>query len=248
VPALDEAHDAYGHLLLAVLEGRESHEVMERDDGFIYAGDPSDYLAPYRKWPRTEKRALRFVRGRVLDVGCGAGRAALVLQEKGLEVVAIDESPLAVAVAQRRGVRDARPLALADVDDTLGIFDTVLVLRNNFGLAGTDDDGRRLLERLHSLTSERGRIVTDSVDPARLEPEHRETAAHRIRVRFRTLASPWFRYVMLAPDEVERVVEGSGWRVARIIDDGSPRYGIVLERTSRPVRRPPKRAPRPRAR
>jgi SAM-dependent methyltransferase len=230
VPPLDEAHDAYGQLLLAVLEGRESHEIIERDDGFIYAGDPADYLTPYRKWPPMEKRALRFVRGRVLDIGCGAGRAALVLQEKGLEVVAVDESPLAVEVARRRGVRDARALALADVGPELGIFDTVLILRNNMGLAGADAAGRRLLERLHALTSGRGRIVTDSVDPARLEPEHRETAKHRIRVRYRTYASPWFRYVMLAPDEVERLVEGSRWRVARILDDGSPRYGIVLEK------------------
>jgi SAM-dependent methyltransferase len=230
VPPLDEAQDAYGQLLLAVLEGRESHEITERDDGYVYAGDPADYLAPYRKWPRTEKRALRFVRGRVLDVGCGAGRAALVLQEKGLEVVAIDESPLAVEVARRRGVRDARPLALTDVDPELGPFDTVLILRNNMGLAGTDAAGRRLLERLHALTSKRGRIVTDSVDPTRLEPEHRETAGRRIRVRYRTYASPWFRYVMLPPDEVERLVESSGWRVAKVLDDGSPRYGIVLEK------------------
>jgi SAM-dependent methyltransferase len=230
LPALDEAHDAYGQLLLAVLEGRESHEIMERDDGFIYAGDPADYLAPYRAWPATEKRAFRFVRGRVLDVGCGAGRAALALQEKGLEVVAIDESPLAGEVARRRGVRDARALGLSDVDAKLGLFDTILILRNNMGLAGTDAAGRRLLRRLASLTSERGRIVTDSVDPARLEPEHRATASRRVRVRYRTYASPWFRYVMLAPDEVERLVAGSGWRVARILDDGSPRYGVVLEK------------------
>ncbi len=227
---LDEAQDAYGRLLLAAYEGRESHEIMERDDGFVYAGDPSDYFEPVRKWPRTERRVLRFVRGRVLDVGCGAGRAALALQEKGLEVVAIDESPLAVEVARRRGVADARPLALCDVDESLGLFDTILILRNNLGLAGTDAAGRRLLLRLHRLTGERGRLVTDSVDPARLEPEHRETANRRIRVRFRTHASPWFRYVMLAPDEVGPLVDGSGWRVARLLDDGSPRYGIVLEK------------------
>ena len=228
MPPLDEAHDAYGQLLLALLEGRESHEVIERDDGYIYAGDPGDYLAPYNKWPRTEKRALRFVRGRVLDVGCGAGRVALVLQEKGLEVVAIDESPLAVEVARRRGVGDTRALALADVDDALGAFDTVLILRNNVGLAGPGDAGRRLLRRLERLTTDRGRIVTDSVDPSRLEPDHRETASRRIRVRYRNYASAWFRYVMLAPQKVELLVAGTGWRVERILDDGSPRYGIVL--------------------
>ncbi|HEX2505778.1 MAG TPA: class I SAM-dependent methyltransferase [Gaiellaceae bacterium] len=231
MPPLDKAHDAYGQLLLAVLEGRDCHEITERDDGFVYAGDPSEYLAPYRKWPATEKRAFRFVRGHVLDVGCGAGRAALALQEKGLDVVAIDESPLAVEVARRRGVLDARALSLADVGPELGVFDTVLILRNNMGLAGTDAAGRHLLERLHTLTSERGRIVTDSVDPTRLPPEHRRTAGRRIRVRFQSYASPWFRYAMVAPEEVEPLVRGTGWRVARMLDDGSPRYGIVLEKS-----------------
>ena len=61
-------HDAYGRLLLAHLEGEPSEEVMERDDGYVYCGDPSDYFAPRRRWPSTERRALRFARGRVLDV------------------------------------------------------------------------------------------------------------------------------------------------------------------------------------
>jgi hypothetical protein len=49
-------------------------------------------------------------------------------------------------------------------------------------------------------------------------------------VRWQHFTTPWFRYLMHAPDEMPRLVENSGWRVARIIDDGSPRYGIVLER------------------
>jgi SAM-dependent methyltransferase len=230
VAPLDDARDAYGHLLLAALEGRESDEIMERDDGLVYAGDPSEYFLPYRKWPSHEKRAMRFVRGRVLDVGCGAGRASLVLQERGHEVVAIDESPLAVQVARRRGVRDARCLGLAEVDDTLGSFDTILILRNNLGLAGSDAAARGLLRRLQGLTTIRGRIVTDSVDPLRLDDEHRESPTHRFRVRFRTYASPWFRYAMFAPGELERLLEATGWHVARLLDDGSPRYGIVLEK------------------
>jgi len=41
--------DAYGQISLAVLEGRQAQEIMERDDGMIYCGDPSDYFAPYRR-------------------------------------------------------------------------------------------------------------------------------------------------------------------------------------------------------
>jgi hypothetical protein len=58
----------------------------------------------------------------------------------------------------------------------------------------------------------------------------RQRATPRYRVRWQHFTTPWFRYLMHAPDEMPRLVEGSGWRVARIIDDGSPRHGIVLER------------------
>ncbi|HJZ61773.1 MAG TPA: methyltransferase domain-containing protein [Miltoncostaeaceae bacterium] len=236
---LDPSEDAYGAILMAVLEGRPALEIIERDDGLIWGGDPADYFAPFRRWPAVERRAMRWVRGRVLDVGTGAGRVSLHLQERGHEVVAIDESPLAVEVARRRGVRDARVCGLADAGEAMGVFDTVLLLRNNFGLA---DDGMRaapLLERLAALTSARGRIVTDSVDPARADPVFRDgapgaPAAPRIRVRWQHRATPWFRYLMLPPEGLERLVAGTGWRVVRVIDDGSPRFAVVLEKASPP--------------
>jgi SAM-dependent methyltransferase len=227
---LRPAQDAYGQILLAVLEGRKAHEIMERDDGFVYCGDPSDYLAPFRRWPAVERRAMRFVRGRVLDVGCGAGRVALHVQARGHEVLAIDESPLAVEVARRRGVRHAEVLRLAGVDASLGLFDTILLLRNNTGLAGTERHTGPLLRRLATLTTERGRLVTDTVHPDRLDPA---AAGRRIRVRWQHYASPWFRYLMLRPAELATLVTGTGWRILRTIDDGSPRYGIVLEREGR---------------
>ena len=64
---------------------------------------------------------MRHVRGRLLDVGVGSGRVALHLQESGHEVLGIDISPLAVEVARRRGVEDARVLAFKDVGPKLGM-------------------------------------------------------------------------------------------------------------------------------
>jgi 2-polyprenyl-3-methyl-5-hydroxy-6-metoxy-1,4-benzoquinol methylase len=114
--------DAFGTWLIDVIEGRTAaHEIVERDDGFI-AVSTFDYVAPVRRWLAVERRALRFVRGRVLDVGCGAGRVALELQSRGQQVVAIDPSPGAVEVARRRGVRDVRLMRLEDVDASLGHF------------------------------------------------------------------------------------------------------------------------------
>jgi len=102
---LTPAEDAFGHLLTDLLAGRRVVEVVERDDGCVFTGEPDYYLAPYRSWWPQERRAMRFVRGRVLDLGCGAGRVGLHLQSRGHEVVGIDVSPLAVEVARRRGAR-----------------------------------------------------------------------------------------------------------------------------------------------
>jgi SAM-dependent methyltransferase len=223
--------DAYGHILLAAFEGRAGHEIMERDDGLIYCGDPSDYFAPFPRWPRVERRAVRFARGRVLDVGCGAGRVSLYLQSRGLEVSAIDTSPIAIDIARKRGVRSARVCSIADAE---GEFDTIVLVRNNFGLAGDPRRAMRLLKRLHRATSEAGRIITDSVDPRRVDPELRRYAGRskepRFRVRFQRLRTPWFRYWMSAPERFAGLVDGTGWRIARIIDDGSPRYAVILEK------------------
>ena len=111
------------------------HEIVERDDGYIESVT-QNYFAPPRRWAPIERRALRWARGRVLDVGVGAGRVALELQRRGREVVAIDVSPGAVEVARRRGVRDVRLLAFEDVDESLGHFDTIVMYGNNFGLFG----------------------------------------------------------------------------------------------------------------
>ena len=129
--------DAYGRLILDHLEGRPAVEIVERDDGFVNAsGGPTAYFAPFRRWPKAERAALHLARGRVLDVGCGAGRVALHLQTRGHEVVGVDISPLAVEVAKRRGARDVRVLSVTKIGRELGRFDTFVMYGSNFGLVG----------------------------------------------------------------------------------------------------------------
>src|SRR5512133_4324470 len=89
------------------------------------------YLAPFRRWPPHHRAGMRYARGRVLDIGSGAGRVALHLQGRGQEVIAIDNSPGAIE-ACRRGVRDARLLSIDEVDGSLGLFDTIVMYGNNF--------------------------------------------------------------------------------------------------------------------
>jgi SAM-dependent methyltransferase len=242
---LKEHEDAYGRLLLAFLEGDTlAKEIVERDDGFINAGlGPAVYFDPFRRWPAHQRRAMRFVRGRVLDVGAGAGRVALHLQERGHDVVAIDISPLAVEVCRRRGVRDARVCRFEDIDDSLGRFDTVVMFGNNFGLFGGAAKAKRMLRRLHRLTKDGGRIVAesrgvyDTDDPEHLGYHERNrrrgrmAGQLRLRIRHRSYATPWFDYLIVSREEMEGLVADTGWRVARFLEGENGVYAAVIEKS-----------------
>ena len=52
----------------------------------------------YEDMPGIEQKALQLVKGKILDVGCGAGSHSLYLQEKGFEVTAIDISENATSI------------------------------------------------------------------------------------------------------------------------------------------------------
>lgn len=114
-------------------------------------------------------------------------------------------------------------------------------MRNNFGPTGKESSAAGVLRRIARITPPSGRIVTDSVDPRQADPiflDYRSRGvalrpgAQRIRVRWQRYRTPWFHDIMLAPAELERLVAGTGWRAARLIDDGSPRYAAVLEKTT----------------
>ncbi len=228
--------DAFGSRLLDALEDPDiSGEIIERDDGYIDVVSMS-YFAPVRKWAPAERRALRSVRGRVLDIGCGAGRVALELQTRGHEVVGIDPSPGAVEVSRRRGVKDVRQMRFEDVDESLGHFETMLLYGNNFGLFGSRWKGRRLLKAVRHLAD---RIVASSVDPygtddpvhlayhERNRDRNRMAGQLRLRVRYRDLVDPWFDYLLVSQTEMESLVEGTGWRIERFVP-GEPLYVAVL--------------------
>ena len=243
---VEPGRDAYGQMLVAALEGDDVVEIVERDNGFINvsAMGPRAYLAPFRRWPLHQRRAIRYAKGRVLDVGAGAGRVSLHLQERGHDVVAIDNSPGAVEVCHRRGVRDARLLAFDAVEESLGRFDTVVLLGCNFGLLGTPTKAKRLLRRLYRMTSGDARIIVESRDvehgPGSDAPWHRRYRERnvargrlpgqtRIRVRFRDVVGPWLDYPMVSPDQLREILAGTRWYVAHVLDSDDT-YVAILEK------------------
>lgn len=117
----------------------------------------------FNQMPRLEQKALSMAKGRVLDIGAGAGCHTLALQERGLEVKAIDISPLSCEVMKERGVKDAECVNLFN-PQLQGKYDTLLLLMNGTGIAGKLNRLSMLLNRLKELLAEGGQILIDSSD------------------------------------------------------------------------------------
>ncbi len=245
---LKENQDAFGRAMYDYFSSgmRNLHinEVIERDDGYIEtSGGPAAYFTEYRRWPPEERKALRYARGRVLDIGCGAGRHSLHLQGKGLEVTGIDNSPLAIEVCKQRGLQHAEVMSISQISSRLGVFDTVLMLGNNFGLFGSYQGAKRLLKKLNRITTENGRIITTSNDvyktdiPAHLKYHEmnrkrgRMAGQIRFRARYHQYATPWLDYLMVSPEEMEDILDGTGWWLSRFIDSTGAYYTAVIEKT-----------------
>lgn len=109
-----------------------------------------------------EKHALATCRGRIVDVGAGAGCHSLALKSRGLEVDAIDISPGCVEVLRRRGVEKSYHRNIMDLRNSR--YDTVLMLMNGIGICGSLDGLNLFIQHLDTLLATNGQLLADSTD------------------------------------------------------------------------------------
>jgi len=113
--------------------------------------------------PKVEQEAMAMAKGRILDVGAGAGCHALALQEAGKDVTAIDISQLSCDAMVERGISKVRCINLFD-EALEGPFDTILMLMNGTGIAGKLSNMPTLLARVKALLAPGGQLLIDSSD------------------------------------------------------------------------------------
>ena len=121
----------------------------------------------YKEMPALEQKALQLAKGKVLDVGCGAGAHSLYLQnEKNLQVHSIDISSNAVAACKLRGLKNVHLQNILEIDPTASAdkYDTILLLMNGTGIFGTLKNTAQYLQKLKILLKPDGQILIDSSD------------------------------------------------------------------------------------
>lgn len=208
------------------------------EDGERLPLPTSTFFRPQVELPETESLALEHCRGRILDLGAGAGAHSLLLQERGFEVMAADICPGAVEVMGQRGVQCTRladHITLSTLPELRGRFDTLLMMMNGIGLVGEMSGLAPFFHAAHLLLGADGQILCDSTDLRAIDDDreqgrmrlrrdmglyHGET---RQRISYRGLAGEPFGWLYLDLETLSWQAERCGWACQVLFesDDGS---------------------------
>lgn len=238
--------DAYGQLLKAYFDGADVSEIVERDDGFIssYGMGPKTYFSSYDSWNDHLKQAIQHAKGRVLDIGCGAGRFSLHLQSKGLDVTGLDNSEQALHVCKLRGMKNVVGSGIDDIDEKIGKFDTFLMMGNNFGLFGSSHNAKILLKKFHGMSNSDAIIIAESTNPygttnkthldyhKRNRKKGRMGGQIKLRVRHLEFKTPYFDYLLASPAEIREILKNTGWKMGKIYGNEEGSFVTIMERIS----------------
>lgn len=235
---IDQAiRDPLGQCLLAYMKGQLSAAVTVHAENGAHDAIPAQYLFRSRsEMPTLEQQALDSCRGKVLDIGAGAGSHALALQQQGLEVHALDISRGAVTVMQQRGVRKAHHGSIWAWQGPP--VDTLLLLMNGIGLVGDLDGLDRLLGQASQWLHPGGQIILDSSDLIYLYEEEEDPRLDlinpyygivRYQMQFETAISPPFDWLYLDYPRLHRHAAQHGFHCEKLME--GPHYDYLAKLT-----------------
>lgn len=185
------------------------------------------YFRQEEDMPELELIALQKCAGKVLDVGAGAGSHALLLQEKGKDVTALEISPKAVSVMQLRGVEKIvkQDIFTFEADR----FDTLLLLMNGIGLTGTLNTLKQFLQDVKKLVNPQGQLIFDSSDVAYLyngniSPVKNYYGEIMYRYEYKKQKTEWFNWLYIDKITLAETADKEGWETEILFEDEFDQY------------------------
>jgi SAM-dependent methyltransferase len=183
--------------------------------------------------PLLEKIALDNCKGKVLDIGAGAGSHALILQRKGVEVTALDVSAKAAEVMRLRGVERIEVLDIFEYEEKC--FDILLLMMNGVGLVGSVQRLRTFLKRAKELLKDEGRLIFDSSDVAyvyngRLPEGENYYGEIMYQYEYKKQKTEWFSWLYIDQHLLTELAEDEGWKTEVLCIDEFDQYLATLTR------------------
>ncbi len=189
------------------------------------------YFRSKENMPKLERMALQLCKGKVLDVGAGAGSHTLELQHAGIDVTAIDISLKAAEIMHHRGVKKV------ETGDVFGYnkakFDTLLFMMNGIGFTGNAQKLALFLEHAKILIHPEGQLLFDSSDVAYLydyKPPESETYYGEIsyQYEYKKQKTDWFTWLYTDRNLLAESANETGWQMTVLGEDKWDRFLVKL--------------------
>jgi len=203
---------------------------FRRDDGIWYEQSTEQYFEVPDWLVDIERTILERVQSPVLDVGAASGRQALMLQDRGLAVTAIDSCAGCVDLMRQRGVLDARKQDVFDLRDES--WHSVIFMMETIGLTGTVARLADLLRKLRGHVSEDGQILLDA-RPLQTDGGGSDYEGELVlQMRYGEITGDVFRWLYLDFDMLTEIATDCGWSATMIArDEATDAYAAHLCKT-----------------
>ena len=179
----------------------------------------------FEDMPEIEKLALKHANGKVLDVGAGAGIHATYLADMGQDVTCIDISEGAVDYLKSI---DLKAVESNFFDFKEGEYDSILMLMNGIGIAGTLANLENTLTHAKSLLKPGGKILCDSSDIRYLYEDEDGSmwvnlnteyyGNFRFQMKYKKEKGPWFDWLYVDFDSLFQAAKNVGLKAVRLVE------------------------------
>lgn len=190
----------------------------------------------YEDMPAIERKALDMAKGKTLDVGAGSGCHSLVLQQRDVDVTAIDISPLSVETMKSRGVKNAIEQDFFTLKEQ---YDTILMLMNGIGIVGTLERLPVFFHHLDKILAPGGQLICDSSDiryvfedengMMEVPKEMDYYGEQSFRLQYKDTIGDLFPWLYVDANTLKQVAKENGYEV-EVVAEGE-HYGYLAKIT-----------------
>ena len=226
--------DVFGNALLDYWNGIATENILTHSNLGDTDEIPLDYLfRDYKQMPPLEKKALKCCKGSILDLGAGTGSHALYLQKQHKTVTALDISKGATEVCKLRGIET---VLCEDLFDHNLKYDTILLLMNGTGLAGTLKGLGPFLEQLKKLLHPNGNIFIEGTDILYMFESDEEDGGYwvpnqvdyygelRFTMRYKDQTTTEFPWLYLDYNTLARAAQYHGFETSLVMEGPQNNY------------------------
>jgi len=228
----------FGKALLDYQNGNTNAEIIVHSPDFEPDSIPVEHLLrPYDAMPDVEQLALQKCVGSVLDVGACAGAHSHFLQQQGFDVTALEiDEDCCTYLRAFRGIKNVHCGDFLNYT-TSTKYDTLLLLMNGSGFAGTIDNFESFIAHCETFLNPGGQILMDSSDLVYLYeledgslelPMHKYYGEMQYQVEYKGEKSTLFDWLYIDFELLEEKLSTLGWKVDMLLEQNNLSYLVKI--------------------